>query len=368
MVKKRLSIIGRGTVGCLNALKFSNLGYEIDWYHDPEKPALAVGEGTDLVLPKFLSKEIDLNYDDLFKLDAHYKQGIEKINWGSKPFTHWFGIGHMALHINANKLQDYICEHIKDKVNIIEKKVDNKLNTFTIDCSGIPSLSKDQFETPPIPVNKAYVVQCPWDKPAFNKTICIAKSYGWVFLIPLQNRCSVGYIYNSQYAEFGTLQKELSSILKDYNLMAKEGNIMPFENFYRKNNFSDNLVYNGNASFFLEPLEATSLNTSISIINQTHKMLCDSTPEVENKRYKNLLNETVDIIMLHYLVEPPVKNTFWEYANNKANEWFKLRYKDYPKIHLITQESSLYYATWFEDSFKQNLSGMNLYEKLNSFK
>ena len=368
MVKKRLSIIGRGTVGCLNALKFSNLGYEIDWYHDPEKPALSVGEGTDLAVPKFLSKELDLSYDDLFKLDAHYKQGIEKINWGSKPFTHLFGIGYMALHINANKLQNYICEHIKDKVNIIEKKVDNKLNTFTIDCSGTPPLLEDQFELPPIPVNKAYVVQCPWDKPAFNKTICIAKSYGWVFLIPLQNRCSVGYIYNSQYAEFDTLQKELSSILKDYNLMAKEGNIMPFENFYRKNNFSDNLVYNGNASFFLEPLEATSLNTSISIINQTHKMLCDSTPEDENKRYKNLLNETVDIIMLHYLVEPPVKNTFWEYANNKANEWFKLRYKHYPKIHLITQESSLYYATWFEDSFKQNLSGMNLYEKLNSFK
>ena len=368
MVKKRLSIIGRGTVGCLNALKFSNLGYEIDWYHDPKKPALAVGEGTDLVLPKFLSKEIDLNYEDLFKLDAHYKQGIEKINWGSKSFTHWFGIGHMALHINANKLQDYICEHIKDKVNIIEKKVNNKLNTFTIDCSGTPPLLEDQFEIPPIPVNKAYVVQCPWDKPAFNKTICIAKSYGWVFLIPLQNRCSVGYIYNSHYAEFDKLQKELSSILKDYSLMAKEGNIMPFENFYRKNNFSDNLVYNGNASFFLEPLEATSLNTSISIINQTHKMLCDSTPEVENKRYENLLKETVDIIMLHYLIDPPTKNVFWEYANANANAWFKLRYKEYPKIHLITQENSLYYATWFEDSFKQNLSGMNLYEKLNSFK
>ena len=91
MVKKRLSIIGRGTVGCLNALKFSNLGYDIDWYHDPSKSALSVGEGTDLVLPKFLYKEMGLNYDDLFKLDAHYKQGIEKINWGKKNFTHHFG-------------------------------------------------------------------------------------------------------------------------------------------------------------------------------------------------------------------------------------------------------------------------------------
>ena len=59
-----------------------------------------------------------LNYEDHIK-ESHYKQGIEKINWGSKPFTHWFGLGNMALHINANKLQDYICQHIKDKVNII---------------------------------------------------------------------------------------------------------------------------------------------------------------------------------------------------------------------------------------------------------
>ena len=274
----------------------------------------------------------------------------------------------MALHINANKLQDSISQYVKDKVNIIEEKVDGKLDNFTIDCSGSPSYINNQIEFTPIPVNKAYVVQCPWAKPAFNKTICIAKSYGWVFLIPLQDRCSVGYIYNSNYAEFENLRSELSSILKKYNLMAKEGNIMPFENFYRKTNFSKDLVYNGNASFFLEPLEATSLNTSISIINQTHKMLCDTTPEIENKKYENLLKETIDIIMLHYLVDPPVKNTFWEYANSNANAWFKLRYKEYPKIHLITQESSLHYATWFEDSFKQNLSGMNLYEKLNSFK
>ena len=368
MSKKRLSIIGRGTVGCLNALKFSNLGYDIDWYHDPKKPTLAVGEGTDLVLPKFLYEEMGLNYENLFKLDAHYKQGIEKINWGSESFTHWFGLGKMALHINANKLQDYIHQHIKDKVNVIEKKVDNKLKSFTIDCSGTPPLLLDDFELTPIPVNKAYVVQCPWDKPTFNKTICIAKSYGWVFLIPLQDRCSVGYIYNSHYSQHENVQYELSSILKDYNLMAKEGNIMSFENFYRKTNFSKNLVYNGNASFFLEPLEATSLNTSIKIIDQTHKILCGSNPEVENKKYINTLEETIDIIMLHYLIDPPVKSNFWGMANHKANTWFKSRYKNYPKIRLITQGDSLHYATWFEDSFKQNLSGMNLYEKLNSFK
>ena len=48
-------------------------------------------------------------------MGAHYKQGIEKINWGSKPFTHGFGLGNMALHIDASKIQNYIIDRIKDK-------------------------------------------------------------------------------------------------------------------------------------------------------------------------------------------------------------------------------------------------------------
>ena len=92
MNKKRLSIIGRGTVGCLNALKFSNLGYDIDWYHDPKKPALAVGEGTDLVLPKFLYKEMGLNYEDLFK----------KVVSHAKEYGYVLIVALMLLHIGLD--------------------------------------------------------------------------------------------------------------------------------------------------------------------------------------------------------------------------------------------------------------------------
>jgi len=367
-MNKRLSIIGKGTVGCLSALKFSNEGYEVDWYHDPNTPSLSIGEGTDLLLPNFLDSELNLNYDDLKQLDAHYKQGIEKINWGKKPFTHWFGLGKMALHINAHKLQDYILNHLKDKVNIIEKKVThNEIKDYIIDCSGkTPNIN--EYELTPIPVNEAYVVNCSWDSPTFSKTLCIAKSYGWVFLIPLQNRCSVGYLYNKNYATTNEIINEVYDVLKEYRLFADTSNHISLSNYYRKNNFTENVSYNGNASFFLEPLEATSLNVSIRIINQCLKSLSDGNLQQQNDRYQSLLKETIDIIMLHYLVDPPVKNMFWEYANDKAKTWLSDRYKNYPKIRLITNKSSLYYSTWFEGSFKQNLTGLDLYDKLNKFK
>lgn len=366
-MKQRLSIIGKGTVGCLSALKFYNQGHDIDWYHDPNTPALSVGEGTDLALPNFLTEELNLDYDKIKNLNANYKEGIEKIGWTPEPFTHWFGLSNMALHINAHKLQNYIVDHLKDKINIIEKKVKHSdLNTYIIDCSG-KTPTPDEYNNTPIPVNEAYVVNCSWDKPRFNKTLCIAKSYGWVFLVPLQDRCSVGYLYNKNYATLEEIKYETKNILKQYHLVADIEKIIGFQNYYRKINFSENISYNGNASFFLEPLEATSLNTAIRVINQTNKILSDGGLDFQNNTYKNFLTETIDIIMLHYLVDPPVKNLFWEYANNKAKSWLSDRFKTYPKIRLITEDSSLRYSTWFENSFKQNIKGLKLYNKLKEF-
>ena len=54
--KKKLSIIGRGTAGCLNAIHFRHRipDIDIDWYFDPKKPQQSVGEGSTLSLPRLL--------------------------------------------------------------------------------------------------------------------------------------------------------------------------------------------------------------------------------------------------------------------------------------------------------------------------
>ena len=135
------------------------------------------------------------------------------------------------------------------------------------------------------------------------------------------------YIYIIKTFYLSDIKHEIDAILLKYNLISNSSNNLPFENYYRKINWTENVSYNGNASFFLEPLEATSLHTSIKIINSTAKYLAENKWNLKNKRYKNYLEETIDIIMLHYLVDPPVKNTFWSYANEKAYNWFKTRYK-----------------------------------------
>ena len=368
-MENTLSIIGRGTVGYLNALKFSNLGYNINWYQDPHISPLSVGEGADLSLSHFLSTELKFSYEDLIEIGGHHKHGIEKINWSKDTFTHWFELGRSSIHINATNLQDFIIDKIAPKVNIIKKNVKyNELESYIIDCSGKSPPLEERNPTP-IPVDSAYVTQCLWDKPKFSKTLCIAQEHGWVFLIPLQNRCSVGYLYNSNFSNIEIIKTSVTGIFNQYNLIPTEGKNLSFDNFYRKSNFRGKFTYNGNSSFFLEPIEATSLNTAIAVIKQTDLLLKQEVSVgTANKRYKNFLEETIDVVMLHYLVDPPFNSPFWEMANKKSIDWFTKRYKEYPRINIITQEGEYDYSTWYQESFKQNLKGLNLYKKLNQIK
>ena len=368
-MSKRVSIIGKGTAGCITALDMSNSGYEVDWYHDSTLPAASVGEGADMEFCRFLDKHTDLNYNNLDKIDGYYKEGIVKDNWGNQNFTHWFNLGAMSLHFNSNKLQNLIFENLKSKVNIIDQHVSSKsLNSdYTIDCSGTPIINNEFELAKYIPVNSAYIRQCSWDYPQFKSTLAIARPYGWVFCIPLKNRCSIGYLFNSNITTVDEISEDWERIIHDYSLVLTNYStpkLINFSNYYRKENFTDKISYNGNASFFLEPMEATSVNIIIKN-NQLTKGIIEGHFETDkhNKSYTNFLKETQDMIMLHYLAGSKWKNEFWDMATSKAQDCWKESFTNYPKSHLITKDQ-IHYSTWNADSFKQNLTGLDLYKVL----
>jgi hypothetical protein len=373
-MSKKISVIGRGTAGCITALDMSNSGYEVDWYHDSSLPAASVGEGSDLSFPRFLAENLDLNYDTLDKIDGYYKEGIIKDNWGTQNFTHWFNLGSMSLHFNANKFQNFIFETLKSKVNIVDQNIlpQDLKSDYIIDCSGRPQIN-DEFEVAKyIPVNSAYIRQCSWDYPQFNSTLAIARPYGWVFGIPLKNRCSIGYLFNSDITTLDEINEDWEHILHDYNLNITEYStprLLKFSNYYRKQNFTDKVAYNGNASFFLEPMEATSINTIIRN-NQLAKGIIKGNfnADVQNISYTNFLKETQDMIMLHYLAGSRWKNEFWDMATSKAQDCFKNTFATYPKSALITNKSLTSYSTWNSNSFQQNLKGLDLYKVLNKLR
>jgi hypothetical protein len=171
------------------------------------------------------------------------------------------------MHFNAHELRSQLSDKItkNPRITVVHQHVEDPyaLNTdFVMVCSGTPKNFDDEhfFKDPFVPVDSSYVVQCYWDSPRFTYTISNATKYGWLFAIPLQNRVSVGYMYNSNLNTQEEIKADLESILKEMQLTpSNDINNVSFTSFYRKHNFSSKVAYNGNASFFLEPLEATSL-------------------------------------------------------------------------------------------------------------
>lgn len=390
---RKVAILGRGTAGALSTSFFANNFLsnhtEIEWYYDPNIPTRAVGEGADLSFTGALRKNLNFFHTDLFKLDGTYKSGIYKSGWNSNgsDFYHNFYPPTIAYHFNALKLQDFIYDKVinnqfNSKIKIIEKNISaNEIDAdFVMDCSGAPEQSelKTNFlQMKYIPTNAVHVTQCFWDYPKFQYTIAEAVSHGWVFLIPLQNRCSVGYLYNHVITDLDIIKDDVKQIFEKYNLNPSENtNSFYYDNYIRKQNFNQNIAYNGNASFFLEPLEATSISTMITIYQQAEMLWSNHiTVDMANEKYYNYLVEIQNMIALHYFAGSKFKTPFWDFASQQANECIELALKTNKFYNVIKNslnsknliEDNIYdieYSTWWIGSFIENIKGLGIEKKL----
>lgn len=389
MKNKKLAIIGKGTAGSLALAKFIYIlkeKGEIDLYHSPNLPEQAVGEGTDLIFPQFVYNHLFLTYPELVQnLEGTNKIGIRKINYnGSGDFLHSFPLGRSGVHFNATKFQELILKKFKSQINLISQNITKHSDidaTHIIDCSGKPKSYKGYIESKGIPVNSTHITQCYWNGPKFNYTFTIARPYGWVFLIPLQNRCSVGYLYNNNINNLEEIKLDVQNIFKKYNLTpSTKTNTFSFNNYYRKENFTDRVSYNGNASFFLEPLEATSITNIIKNLAYTNHLLKGEFSKEElNFQYTEDLQETEQMIMLHYFAGSKFKTPFWEYAYEKSLPYMD-KMSSSPKFKIILKEvnSNLSnpnyspitnlpeFSTWGIPSFTENLTNLGILEKINN--
>jgi len=399
MKSRKLAVIGRGTAG---ALAMSEViarfpeHTEFEWYYDSNVKPQAVGEGTTLIVPNVLLKNLDFRHQDLEKISGTFKHGIRKINWShdNPDYFHAFPPPAVGYHFNALELQQFIFDKLKDRVTVIDKNVtaDQVDATYTIDCSGKPDDMSLFHEAEYIPVNAAYVTQCYWDAPRFFYTLTIARPWGWVFGIPLQNRCSIGYIYNDQITSLDKIKEDVKNIFDQYNLTpSNTTNELHFKNYHRKVNFTRTHAFNGNASFFLEPIEATTLS-GVGFIN---RWACDLVQDprllnVVNSMYQYRSKNNERMIMTHYFSKSVFNTEFWDYAHERAERCLTDAVNDpdwnmmyeiskqsdsnnpFKNIKLLKEKKWRGVDTddWQDWSFYQNLSklGMNLYDKLDALK
>jgi len=372
MPKKKIAIIGKGTAGVLSTMHFARwTDCDIELYYDSNIKPQPVGEGSQVCLPRNLNECLYFKHHQLEEIDGYYKSSVYKSGWSTgKDYHSYFAPPNVAYHFNAGKLQEYIVDSLKDRIKVIDKNVtaDNVDADFIMDCSGKPSNYDDCYLSDYISVNSVHVTQCYWDFPRFSHTLTIARPYGWVFGIPLQNRCSIGYLYNSNINTLEEVQEDVKNIFKQYNLNPSQNtNSFSFKNYFRKKNFTDKVVYNGNASFFLEPLEATSI-TLMDIIqrNAFDVWFNNKSLDAANKAYSDEVQGIENIIMMHYYSGSIYDTEFWKYARDRGEKNMDFNMNNPNLIRYLMDQGTPQdtYGTWPQKLFTDNLKGLGIYEKL----
>jgi len=379
-------ILGKGSAGAFALTHFTQFvsdQCEFELHHNPAIPPTTVGEGTNSAFPQALFENTGFAYSDLRFVDGSLKTGIYKEGWGDgKGYHHNFKTPAVSMHFNANKLQDYILDQLSSKYKMVEtdetdySKIDAD---FIMDCTGKPTDYTPFKMLETIPVNSVHVTQCYWEQARFQYTLTLARPWGWVFGIPLQNRCSIGYLYNNTITSLDEVKEDVKEVFAQYNLTpSNDTNTFSFKNYYRKKNFVDRVVYNGNASFFLEPMEATSIGTMGWINRYAYDYWFGNLPiEAIDMAYENTHVEVETMIMLHYLAGSKYKTKFWDFAGERAEKRIRESLKSSPGFNEIIEMSkqdpykirtdghNRGYGSWGVYSFMQNFNDLGLYEKVD---
>lgn len=383
---KKITIIGAGTAGCLTASSFLNEvnKYDIELIYDPNIPPAAVGEATNYSVANFLSVVYNFNEADLIKCKGTKKFGIQKNNWGPKDYFHPFLFANYAFHLDSKEFQKLILSKLSKVITVKEQSIDNIKDIksdYIIDCRGKYEDSEVNF-IDSIPVNASYVTQCFWDKPEFEHTLTIARPYGWVFGVPLQDRCSIGYLFNSSINNVEEVKEDVKEVFKEFNLNPSEKtNLINFKSYYRKNNFNGNVFYNGNASFFTEPLEATTFEMQVTTAFMIKEAI--NTGTIGNKQFQTHWEEDIKkqivMINLHYLNNKNYNTDFWKEASKNANNLIRDVALD-EEFRAVISSSFIYddyinkqkapkvgYGTWPTSSFALNVKALGIKNELEKY-
>lgn len=237
-----------------------------------------------------------------------------------------------SFHFDAFKVGEYFKNILvnEDSVKYIQGKIigvnqeDNLIKKITldngqdiegdffIDCTGfakvlMKSLAAEYIEySEHLPVNSALGFQIPLDDQVSPYTTAHAMNAGWIWKIPTQTRYGCGYVYSNNFITKDQAHDEIVKHYGDVKILRE----FKFVSGRQKRVWIGNCLALGLAAAFSEPLEATSIHTTIAqIISFIHEYLkpsqantvIDSRIKTYNDHTARMYDDIKDFLNLHYM-------------------------------------------------------------------
>lgn len=285
----KIVVLGGGTAGTMAAAHLTWALPEAELLHVSSSriPIIGVGESTTPAVPRWLDQVGGPSFAELrARCHATIKRAGCFEGWGTRHerFLHHFQpTGELAYHFDARLLVQVLAERVQaERLDAFVTAVHSDGTQATVeledgtrlpcdyvlDARGFPPQDDpDVLTLGCIPTNAALVqfsspLPTPPDCP--DVTRIVARPHGWVFLVPLGHRTSVGYVHHEATSTRAEVEADLDALLREEGgEPLGERRLLRFPNFVRRVTFDGALMRVGNTASFIEPLEALGLGTII---------------------------------------------------------------------------------------------------------
>ena len=306
-----------------------------DWATKPylqsvHSPFVADTLGIPIAYAKLIGENVDprdLTGDYLWKNQTPFNKFMEE-----RPND----TGVSQYHFNTEKLNNFLtrkaeemgCTVVDDEINKVSITEWNNVNAiygkkekyeydFYVDCTGFAKLligqlgAKWQSYSKYLKMKEAIVFPTPEEDEIPIWTLAKAMNAGWMFRIPVQGRKGNGYIFDSDFITAEEAQKEEEEYLGHGVEVRKN---IKFDPGALDKPWIGNVCAIGLSASFVEPLEASSIGTSINqsfllaqrIINYNQDSIDRYNLEIEA-----IMNNIRDFIALHYITDRR-DTDFWQ--------------------------------------------------------
>lgn len=260
--------------------------------------------------------------------------------------------GYGAVHFNAFKIIETIKKLIIDKIDYVDTKivdiqkdmygitrlVDENKNFYQadlyLDCSGFQSLIVGKtLETPFqsydqwLPNDRAVVIPTKFKNPeseCFPYTKSTTMNAGWMFTIPIFTRTGNGYVYSSKFISDEDAEKELREKIGEFETPAR---FLKMRCGYQKEIAVKNACAVGLSAGFVEPLEATGITFTTSVVKSIADLL-NMYNNIWNEEVRRHLNrgfyemsiEILTFVWSHYYFSSRSDTEYWQHIRSMKIE------------------------------------------------
>jgi len=312
----KITILGRESESCYTALHYKHYAphVEVEIMYDDKIPIHHTGQVAYTDASELLWEGLRTTWHKN-PMKASFKTGILYKGWGKKnnQFFHPFPLHLVGLQYDTKYLQDYILESGLFKIKVGQIPSYDKLDAnFIFDCRGFPEDYKE-YELLKNPLNAILLSDKKEERVHEHWATATTTPDGWCFELPLENRVSLGYLFNDTI----TPPPKAISHFKELFKIDKIKDEFQFKNYIAKEPIiNKRIILNGKRLFFLDSLEFTAISSSLTWNREVFDWIIvgGTSPSIITKQLKERISQIQNFVLYHYLFGSKYDTPFWKHC------------------------------------------------------